>query len=95
MATQPTQLTGPQVCRLFGISNMTLWNWRQGTTRMTPLPTATPRKATEGKNHLRFNVKGVLAWAKKHHIELVATVEQVAEVKQGKPGPKARQVVPE
>ena len=92
MTSTKTQLTAPQVCKLLGISNMTLFSWRQGNTKKAPLPTAKPKKVTEGgRALLRFNQASVLAWAKKHHVELAMPIEQVlTEVKQGKPGPKSR-----
>ena len=91
MSTTKTQLTAPQVCRLFGISNMTLFSWRQGNKHKSPLPVA-KAKIKEGRATLRFNQASTLAWAKKHDVEIAVPVEQVlTEVKQGKPGPKPRQ----
>jgi hypothetical protein len=88
---QLQQLTAPQVCKLFGITNTTLWNWRQGTTKMKPLPEAKATKQNGFKYALRFNQKTLLAWSERNHIELKMPVEQVlTEVKQGKPGPKSR-----
>ena len=90
---QLPQLTAPQVCKLFGITNMTLWNWRQGTTKMKPLPEAKPNKQNGFKYTLRFNQKTLLAWAERNHVELKMPIEQVlTEVKQGKPGPKSRSI---
>lgn len=92
--SRPSQLSSVQVCAVFGISNMTLWNWRKGTKTMAPLPEAKPRSGTQ-KPLLRFNVASVLAWAKKHNVIIAKTPEQVlagkAEVAAAsKPGPKPR-----
>lgn len=87
------QLTAKQVCQVFGISNMTLWSWRQGTRTLTPMPVATPSKATEGRATLRFNAAGIKAWAKKHGVVMVMTPEQALDdsaKEQSKPGPKQR-----
>jgi hypothetical protein len=91
--TKLPQLTSGQVCQVFGVSSMTLWNWRQGTKSLAPLPVATPKKATEGRQVLRYNPVGLLAWAKKHGVVVAKTPEQVlagATAAASKPGPKQR-----
>lgn len=85
------QLTGPQVCRMFGITNMTLWNWRQGTKSVTPLPTLKPKKVSE-RPRVFYGASATLAWAKRNNIAVVESVEQVLkQPATGRPGPKPKQ----
>lgn len=92
MTTTVAQLNAKQTCALFGISNMTLLAWRKGTKNRTALPVAAPKKG-ETKPTVRFNVSQLLAWAKKHAVEIVKTPDAVVAgntEEAGKPGPKPR-----
>lgn len=92
MTKTVAQLNAKQTCALFGISNMTLLAWRKGTKSRTALPVAAPKKG-ETKPTVRFNVSQLLAWAKKHAVEVVKTPEAVvagSTDEASKPGPKPR-----
>ena len=92
MTKTVAQLNAKQTCALFGISNMTLLAWRKGTKSRTALPVAAPKKG-ETKPTVRFNVSQLLAWAKKHAVEVVKSPEAVvagSSDEVSKPGPKPR-----
>ena len=85
------QLNQAQVCEIFGISHMTLWSWRKGTKKMTPLPTVIPRKMLT-KPAIRFSGPAITRWARANGVILVRTPEEVLAGKvTNKPGPKPRQ----
>jgi hypothetical protein len=77
---------------MFGVSTMTVWQWRQGTKKRAPLPTAAPsKKAT--KPEVRFNTRSVIAWAKKHQLDLVESLDSVlAYPPVNKSGPKPKKL---
>lgn len=92
MTKTVAQFNSKQTCALFGISNMTLLAWRKGTKSRTALPVAAPKKG-ETKPVVRYNVSQLLAWAKKHAVEIVKAPEAIAagtSDEAGKPGPKPR-----
>jgi hypothetical protein len=85
-----TQLNTSHICRLFGVSTMTVWQWRQGTKMRAPLPVAATKK-NQTKPEIRFNARSVLAWAKKHQLDLAESVDSVLEsAPVRKSGPKPR-----
>lgn len=89
------QLTSAQAAKVFGVSSMTLWNWRQGTRSMAPLPTIKSKKAT-AKPAVFFGVASLKSWAKKHGVVIAQAPEDVlasapeASIS-SRPGPKPRQ----
>ena len=87
------QLNSNQVAAMFGVSNMSVFNWRKGTKAMTPLPTAAT-KSTLSRPKVLFNLSAVLTWAKKHGVVVVTPPEELisksAPTTANKPGPKVR-----
>lgn len=84
---QAQRLTTPQVCAMFGVTSLTILNWRKGTPTRKPLPTAKPSKH-EPPNAVRFDQSKVEAWAKRHDIEIIA--QPAPEAGGRKRGPKPR-----
>lgn len=74
--------------RVFGVSSMTLYLWRQGTATKSKLRTA-PKK--RGDRSVTYYEDDVLAYAQKHGIPIAvhpSKIKQPAARKQ--PGPRAR-----
>lgn len=82
------RLTVPEVCSMFGVTQLTLLNWRKGTKRRPPLPTLKPLKS-EPPNAVRFSQSQALQWAKKNGVELAAPEPKVA-AKSARRGPKSK-----
>ena len=63
MSTTKT-LTTPQLMQAFGVSHVTLLNWRKGTPTKAPLPTV------EGVQGVQFSPSAVKDWAKTHGLKM-------------------------
>lgn len=89
-----TKLSIKQLQVAFGISHMTAYQWRQGTTTKDPLPVAplTKAEAAMPRPPITFAVKSVRAWAKKHGVEFAVDPDKL--LAQGsspaKSGPKVK-----
>lgn len=95
MSTTTNQkLSIKQLQIVFGISHMTAYAWRQGTTTKDPLPAAPLTKTEEAMTRppITFTVKAVRAWAKKNGVPFAKDPEVVLAQKSGpgKSGPKAK-----
>lgn len=89
------KINSQQVQALFGVSHVTVYNWRKGGTRTAPLPTAKLSKADalKIKPPVTFLLNAVLTWAKKHGIDTDRQVLEklsVGEDSANKPGPKPK-----
>lgn len=80
-------LTTKELERVFGVSAMTLYLWRQGTATKSKLRTA-PKK--RGERSVLFYEDDVRAWASRHEVALVV---DPSRIKQAKPK-VARKAVP-
>lgn len=68
-------LTVKQICAVTGRTEMTVYNWRRGSARVTPIPHVVQQR---GARHVvLFPRVKFLAWAKEHGVE----VDQVAFAK--------------
>lgn len=76
MATmKPKTLTNQNLITLFGVTGMTIYNWRRGTPTKAPLPCpATPVEAR--------------AWAKRHGVPMTCDPRTLLGVGGAKRGPK-------
>ena len=91
-------LTTTQVTRMFGVTPMTIWNWRQGNGVTTPLvPMA--QKVNKGaapnpRARVLYTVPKVLQFAKKNNLIVAVQPDQLTETKavavEQKRGPKPR-----
>lgn len=93
MTSKKQQLNTAQACLVFGVSSMTLHNWRKGTQTLAPLPVIA-KEAELGR--IRYNPSVLKTWASKNKVIIARTPEEVLAAgstkSQGKPGPKPRQV---
>lgn len=72
-AKRMEELSIKDLMKMFGVTLMTITNWRKGSTRITPLPTET--RARGSRNQVYFTKEKVLAWAKENEINLVESVK--------------------
>lgn len=95
MATEKaatTRLDTRQLQALFGVTHMSIYHWRKGTPTRAPLKTLKPAKDEPAKA-VRFDANATLAWAKKHGVEPITTLDKVLSGKANvakKSGPKPR-----
>lgn len=81
------KLTIEQVAALFGVSTMTVYNWRQGTPRRAALKPCTP----EGDRFPRFLVADLRRYAKEHDLEFANDPSYIVKSHARlKPGPKPK-----
>lgn len=93
MKHNPSHLGTADLCTMFGVGVMTVYNWRKGSTRISPLPCKTKVKG-EKRHKVYFLRSQVISWAKRNHITLAVDLElsapsakvDLAEVKVTKPG---------
>lgn len=77
-----------QVTAGFGITGLTLLNWRKGTATKEKLPHLA-KTTPGGRVSIAFEEAKVRAWAKKHGLEF-KLAEAGAAAESAKPGPKAK-----
>lgn len=88
-------LTIPQVASMFGVTPVTIFNWRKGTRTLSPMPTVAP-KSDDKRQAVGFALKDLKTWAKKHGLifkELEASPLTQPASKAG-PKPRAKAEVP-
>lgn len=78
MASQ--KLTTKDLTDVFGVTPMTIFNWRRGTPTREPLPAE-----NEGRR-VFYRPARLKAWAKRHGIPLLRSLDE--STARGKPGPK-------
>lgn len=88
-AERTVPLTVKELQAVFGVTNMTVYLWRQGTPTKAKLPTA----ATRGRS-VRFEVQETLDWARKHDIPVEVHPDDLGrtirpDFGRKKPGPKS------
>ena len=88
-------LNSNQLAAMFGVSVVTIYHWRKGTSKVTALPTAAVKYTGKAKPPVRFLPSQVAAWAKKNRIVVVDPTQAPAESAVAKPGPKPRPVTSE
>ena len=88
-------LNSNQVAAMFGVSVVTIYHWRQGTSKVSALPTAAVKYTGKAKPPVRFLPSQVAAWAKKNRMVVVDPTQVPAESAVAKPGPKPRPVTSE
>ena len=88
-------LNSNQMAAMFGVSVVTIYHWRKGTSKVTALPTAAVKYTGKAKPPVRFLPSQVAAWAKKNRIVVVDPTQAPAESAVAKPGPKPRPVTSE
>lgn len=79
MATEKSaqvRLTTRQVQALFGVTHMSIYHWRKGTSTREPLKTLKPIKG-EAPTAIRFDPKVVQRYADKYGITPVTTLDKV------------------
>lgn len=81
-AQQANALTNKNMMNLFGVSHVTIFNWRKGTPQREQLPTV------QVGNSIRYPVVKVKAWAKSHGIEMLMDPQTLVGTGVLKPGPK-------
>lgn len=74
-------LTTEDLMRSFGVTHMTVFNWRQGSPTRAPLPFEQNGRAVS------FRPSKVEAWARKHGLVPVAPLAPAGAARK-KPGPK-------
>lgn len=77
------KLTTKDMQDAFGVTPMTIFNWRKGTPTREPLPCE-----VKGRSVL-YPVARVKAWAKRHGITPLRDLGEIAPSGREKPGPKA------
>ena len=77
MARNPRKFNTRQVMAGFNVSDMTIFNWRQGSAQRKPLP------ITQDGRQVVFREDQMVAWAKEQGIKFNATAAATVE------GPKA------
>lgn len=70
MATRKKQLNTSDVMAMFGVGQMTVYNWRKGSARVTKLPFYTETAGSE-RHRVYFLGKEVRLWAKANNIPIV------------------------
>lgn len=75
------KLTTKDLTRAFGVTGMTITNWRKGTPTRKPLPFRTKGRAVQ------YDAAKVARWASQHEMPLVEPLEPQGRQK---PGPKVR-----
>ena len=88
-------LNSNQLAAMFGVSVVTIYHWRKGTSKVSALPTATVKYTGKAKPPVRFLPNQVAAWAKKNRIVVVDPTQVPADRAASKPGPKPRPVTSE
>jgi len=78
-------LNSRNIMSLFGISHMTVYNWRAGSSGRDPLPV---NLTTQGG--VEFPVTRIKAWARKHQIPMTMDPESLVGVGVGTRGPKPK-----
>lgn len=83
MATAKSTLSIPQVVAGFGVTGLTLLNWRKGTPTKAPLPHKS-KTSPGGRVSILFEADRVASWAKKHNLpfdmdKAVATSQSAAD----------------
>lgn len=70
---KPQHLTIKDLCRIYGVGAMTVYNWRRGSTRIAPLPC---HRLTVGagkeRHRIKFTESVVTKWAAKHGIVAIS-----------------------
>lgn len=89
MKTPTLRFNTQDVMSLFGVSHMTVYQWRKGTARKTPLPAI--EKRVGARLTVEFTEKTLRKWARENNVPFTIDPSQY-EKKQGvgKPGPKTR-----
>ena len=75
MPRKKNELTTRELEKIFNVTNRTVVNWREGSARITPLPTHAEERAA--KDRIYFKSGEVKKWAKLNQIEIVVPVEVV------------------
>lgn len=88
--TTLTKINTHQAAAVFGVTPMTLANWRKGSPQRTKLPTTTPPNGSN-PNSVWYKVSDLKAWSKKNGIAM-GDVTHLEHVTPAKPGPKPRKV---
>jgi len=78
-------LTTWHLQRLFDVSAMTIYNWRQGTVTKTPLPCE-----VDASGHVHYWLAEVKVWARKNAVPLAADPGEVAEMAPRRRGPRRK-----
>jgi hypothetical protein len=94
--TTAKSLSPKQVQQVFGVSHMTVFSWRQGNSKVTPLPCVTKPRVKGGKAHsVTITPAALSSWAKKNGIPIVVDPSTLLADPDVKPGPKPRVADPE
>lgn len=64
---KPQIMSTKDVAAAFGVDPVTVYNWRQGSAKRPPLPTAEPA-SSDGRCKVVFKRSDVKAWTKAHGI---------------------------
>lgn len=91
-------LTSRDLGEIFGVSMVTLGNWRKGTQSLSALPEKVDPVTKQPFRHPRFDPKSVAGWADQngvpcHHDPLSVAKNWQATSARRKPGPKPRFVI--
>lgn len=81
--TAATRLTTKDVMGAFGVTPMTVYNWRMGSPTREPLPAETVGRS------VFYRAARVKAWARRHGVPLLRELEPATGGPR-KPGPKAQ-----
>ena len=76
-------LTSKNLQTVFGVTAMTIHNWRKGSKKVTALPSIPSDSRAVG-----FSVAAVKKWAATNGINMLVPPEVVVGEDRGKPGPK-------
>lgn len=79
-----TRLTTKDLLAAFGVTPMTIANWRKGTPTRTPLPS---EKQGRSVNYRRDRIE---RWADKNGVPLLDPLALLGSAGRGKPGPKVQ-----
>jgi len=82
-----TLLNTHQVAAAFGVTTMTLANWRKGSPKRSPLPTAKQPKNAQPLS-IWYAPSALKVWAKKNGIEVPKSLDTLTTPTPTKPGPK-------
>ncbi len=82
--TKMTRLTTKDLLAAFGVTPMTIANWRAGTPTRTPLPYEKQGRA------VNYRSDRIQKWADKNGVPIPDPLALLGGAGRGKPGPKAQ-----
>lgn len=86
MPAPKNAITTKDTMKVFGVSHMALFLWRQGTANKTPLPIV----EVEDSRSVYYMPKVLKSWAKENGVEILVDPNSFVGAERPKPGPKAK-----